>query len=114
MSKSTFVYTTYIRTTPEKLWETLTDSQFVRKYWSIRLNRSTRQDSHLKARALLHLDDRARSATSIITVREASSRLPLRYPSPLSRSHPREPLSPSPKPFLRLASTTHIRERFDQ
>jgi uncharacterized protein YndB with AHSA1/START domain len=33
MSKSTFVYMTYIRTTPEKLWETLTDSQFVRKYW---------------------------------------------------------------------------------
>jgi uncharacterized protein YndB with AHSA1/START domain len=33
MSKSTFVYVTYIRATPEKLWEALTDSQFVRKYW---------------------------------------------------------------------------------
>lgn len=33
MSKSTFEYVIYIRTTPEKLWEALTDSQFVRKYW---------------------------------------------------------------------------------
>jgi uncharacterized protein YndB with AHSA1/START domain len=33
MSNSTFVYVIYIRTTPEKLWGALTDSQFVRKYW---------------------------------------------------------------------------------
>lgn len=33
MTKSSFVYVTYIRTTPEKLWEALTDSQLVRKYW---------------------------------------------------------------------------------
>ena len=33
MAKSSFVYVTYIRTTEEKLWEALTDSQFVRKYW---------------------------------------------------------------------------------
>jgi uncharacterized protein YndB with AHSA1/START domain len=33
MTRSSFVYVTYIRTTPENLWEALTDSQFVRKYW---------------------------------------------------------------------------------
>ena len=33
MSKSGFVYVIYIRTTPEKLWEALTDSPFVRQYW---------------------------------------------------------------------------------
>ena len=33
MSNSTFVYVIYIRTTPEKLWAALTDSQFVREYW---------------------------------------------------------------------------------
>jgi uncharacterized protein YndB with AHSA1/START domain len=29
----TFVYATYIRTTPEKLWEALTDGDFSVKYW---------------------------------------------------------------------------------
>ena len=33
MSKSSFVYVTYIRTTPEKLWTALTDAEFNRKYW---------------------------------------------------------------------------------
>lgn len=30
---STFVYTTYIRTTPEQLWKGLTDPAFTRRYW---------------------------------------------------------------------------------
>jgi uncharacterized protein YndB with AHSA1/START domain len=29
----TFVYTTYIRTTPEKLWQALTSGDFSEKYW---------------------------------------------------------------------------------
>ena len=33
MAKSTYVYVTYIRTTPEKLWKALTDPQFTRQYW---------------------------------------------------------------------------------
>ena len=33
MANSSFAYVIYIRTTPEKLWEALTNSQFVRKYW---------------------------------------------------------------------------------
>ena len=33
MGKSTFVYVTYIRTTPEKLWSALTDAQFMKQYW---------------------------------------------------------------------------------
>lgn len=32
-NRSQFVYVTYIRTTPEKLWEALTDPLFIRKYW---------------------------------------------------------------------------------
>ncbi len=31
--RSSFVYVTFIRTTPEKLWEALTDPQFTRQYW---------------------------------------------------------------------------------
>lgn len=33
MARSTFVYVTYIRTTPEKLWTALTDAQFMKQYW---------------------------------------------------------------------------------
>jgi uncharacterized protein YndB with AHSA1/START domain len=33
MAKSTFVYVTYIRTTPEKLWSALTDIAFMKQYW---------------------------------------------------------------------------------
>ena len=33
MARSTFVYVTYIRTTPEKLWSALTDEKFIKQYW---------------------------------------------------------------------------------
>ena len=33
MSESRFVYATYIRTTPEKLWQALTEPEFTRRYW---------------------------------------------------------------------------------
>jgi uncharacterized protein YndB with AHSA1/START domain len=33
MSKPEFIYVTYIETTPEKLWEALTHSEFSRRYW---------------------------------------------------------------------------------
>ena len=33
MNRSTFMYVTYIRTTPEKLWSALTDPATMRQYW---------------------------------------------------------------------------------
>jgi uncharacterized protein YndB with AHSA1/START domain len=33
MSKASFVYVTYIRTTSEKLWQALIDPEFNRRYW---------------------------------------------------------------------------------
>ena len=33
MAKSTFVYVTYIRTTPKELWNALTDIEFMKQYW---------------------------------------------------------------------------------
>jgi DNA-binding transcriptional ArsR family regulator/uncharacterized protein YndB with AHSA1/START domain len=33
MDKPSFVYTTYIETTPEKLWQALTDPAFTQRYW---------------------------------------------------------------------------------
>jgi uncharacterized protein YndB with AHSA1/START domain len=40
MEKPKFVYVTYIRTTPAKLWEALTDPKFIRQYFC-----GTRQES---------------------------------------------------------------------
>ncbi len=33
MARSTFVYVSYIRTTPEKLWAALTDAEYMKQYW---------------------------------------------------------------------------------
>ena len=33
MTRSAFVYVTFIRTTPEKLWSALTEPEFVKQYW---------------------------------------------------------------------------------
>lgn len=33
MARSTFIYVSYIRTTPETLWSALTDAEFMKQYW---------------------------------------------------------------------------------
>jgi uncharacterized protein YndB with AHSA1/START domain len=33
MSKPSYIYVTYINTTPEKLWQALTDGETTRRYW---------------------------------------------------------------------------------
>jgi uncharacterized protein YndB with AHSA1/START domain len=33
MPKPEFIYISYIETTPEKLWEALTSSEFSKRYW---------------------------------------------------------------------------------
>ena len=35
VDKPSFVYTTYIRTTPERLWQALTEPAFTERYWAI-------------------------------------------------------------------------------
>jgi uncharacterized protein YndB with AHSA1/START domain len=35
MSDHAFVYTTFINTTPERLWQALTDPAFTRRYWGV-------------------------------------------------------------------------------
>ena len=43
MKPERFVYVTYIRTTPEKLWQALMDPEFTQRYWL-----QTRQESDWK------------------------------------------------------------------
>jgi uncharacterized protein YndB with AHSA1/START domain/DNA-binding transcriptional ArsR family regulator len=37
MTSNEFVYVTYIKTTPEQLWQALTDPAFTRRYWGVAL-----------------------------------------------------------------------------
>jgi uncharacterized protein YndB with AHSA1/START domain len=46
MDRPSFVYVTYIRTTPEKLWNALTEPEFTRQFWA-----GTWQESEWKAGA---------------------------------------------------------------
>jgi DNA-binding transcriptional ArsR family regulator/uncharacterized protein YndB with AHSA1/START domain len=45
MDKPSFVYTTYIRTTPERLWQALTDPAFTERYWDITFDSDWQQGS---------------------------------------------------------------------
>lgn len=44
MAKSTYVYVTYIKAAPEKLWSALTDGEFMKAYWF-----GCRGESHWRA-----------------------------------------------------------------
>lgn len=47
MDRPSFVYTTYIRTTPERLWQALTDPAFTRRYWGAVLTTDWRPGSEM-------------------------------------------------------------------
>jgi DNA-binding transcriptional ArsR family regulator/uncharacterized protein YndB with AHSA1/START domain len=47
MDKPSFVYTTFIKTTPERLWQGLTDPAFTTRYWNIAFESDWRTGSAL-------------------------------------------------------------------
>jgi uncharacterized protein YndB with AHSA1/START domain len=82
MAKSTFVYVTYIRTTPEKLWSALTDAQFMKQYWF-----GNHCESQWTARSswkLVHPDGRMAAAGEIIEA-EPPKRLVIRWQDQIRR-----------------------------
>ena len=48
MSKPSFVYTTYIRTTPEQLWKGLTDPAFTQRYWNLSFSTDWKPGSEIE------------------------------------------------------------------
>lgn len=50
MDKPEFVYTTYIRTTPEQVWRGLTDPAFTRGYWGLALESDWKAGSTVTVR----------------------------------------------------------------
>ncbi len=43
VDRPSFVYTTYIRTTPERLWRALTEPAFTRRYWGVTFDSDWRE-----------------------------------------------------------------------
>ena len=76
MNDSRFVYVTYIRTTPEKLWKALIDPEFTRRFWN-----ETWQDCEWKPGATWRLmipDGREADAGEVVEI-EPQRRLVLRW-----------------------------------
>jgi uncharacterized protein YndB with AHSA1/START domain len=73
---SSFVYVTYIRTTPERLWSALTSPEFAQQYW-----RGARPEADWKpggAWKLMFPDGRVADAGEIVAF-EPSKRLSIRW-----------------------------------
>ncbi|MDB5310614.1 MAG: hypothetical protein JWO38_4816 [Gemmataceae bacterium] len=76
MASSRFVYVTYIRTTPEKLWQALIDPEFTRRYWC-----GTRHESEWKPGASWRImipDGRVADSGEVLEI-EPNRRLVLRW-----------------------------------
>lgn len=76
MNDSRFVYVTYIRTTPEKLWKALIDPEFTRRFWN-----ETWQDCEWKPGATWRLmipDGRVADAGEVVEI-EPQRSLVLRW-----------------------------------
>ena len=75
-AKSSFVYVTYIRTTPDTLWSALTSGEFAQKYWL-----GTRPEAEWKAGGswkLIYPDGRVTDTGQIIDF-EPGKRLSIRW-----------------------------------
>jgi DNA-binding transcriptional ArsR family regulator/uncharacterized protein YndB with AHSA1/START domain len=48
VEKPSFVYTTYIRTTPERLWQALTEPAFIERYWGATLHTDWKPGSEMR------------------------------------------------------------------
>jgi uncharacterized protein YndB with AHSA1/START domain len=66
MSKE-FVYTTYIKTTPEKVWQAITTPEFTRQYWSNENISDWKQGSEWR-----HVDPKSKQAFVVGKVLESN------------------------------------------
>lgn len=76
MAESQFVYVTYIRSTPEKLWRALTEPELTRRYWM-----AATQESEWKPGAswkILFADGRVADSGEIVEI-EPQRRMVLKW-----------------------------------
>lgn len=74
-----FIYTTYIRTTPQKVWDAITKSEFTRQYWANANISDWKKGSEWK-----HVDDKSGQVRVIGKVLESNppTRLVTSWASP--------------------------------
>jgi len=51
MNNAEFVYTTYIKTTPEKVWAAITNPEFARQYWETELHSDWKKGSKWQSKS---------------------------------------------------------------
>jgi uncharacterized protein YndB with AHSA1/START domain/biotin operon repressor len=78
--ETTFVYTTYIRTTPERLWQALTDAAFTRRYWGAELYSDWRVGSPIRWRE--GADGEPHDLGQVVLEAEPYRRLAYTWPPP--------------------------------
>jgi uncharacterized protein YndB with AHSA1/START domain len=78
--RTRFAYTTYIRTTPERLWRALTDSAFTRRYWGAGLHSDWRVGSPVLWQE--GPEDEPKDLGSVVLEAEPHRRLSYSWPAP--------------------------------
>jgi DNA-binding transcriptional ArsR family regulator/uncharacterized protein YndB with AHSA1/START domain len=72
VDKPSFVYATYIRTTPERLWQALTEPAFTRRYWGATFDTDWKAGSTMTWE---HFGDRSADPEQVVLVSEPFRRL---------------------------------------
>ncbi|MBB6673357.1 SRPBCC family protein [Cohnella nanjingensis] len=83
MNNSTFAYVTYIATTPEKLWEALTNGDFTEKYW---FGRKVQSDWTEGAPVTFRIADGTVAAQGVVLESEPYRRLSYTFQWPEDRT----------------------------
>jgi uncharacterized protein YndB with AHSA1/START domain/DNA-binding transcriptional ArsR family regulator len=109
MNETQFVYTTYIRTTPERLWQALTDPAFTRRYWGVGLHSDWRAGSPVLWQE--GSDDEPRDLDSVVVEAEPYARLSYTWPPP--QQHHADLFGWSPERLAELQREPRSRVRFE-
>jgi uncharacterized protein YndB with AHSA1/START domain/DNA-binding transcriptional ArsR family regulator len=109
MNGTQFVYTTYIRTTPERLWQALTDPAFTRRYWGVGLHSDWRAGSPVLWQE--GPDEEPRDLDSVVVEAEPYRRLSYTWPPP--QQHHADLFGWSPERLAELQREPRSRVRFE-
>jgi uncharacterized protein YndB with AHSA1/START domain len=110
-SKPEFVYVTYIETTPEKLWEALTNSEFTRRYW---FNTEVKSDWKVGSPFALVMDGKTTDTGEILEA-DRPRRLAYTFKHELDEEMRKEPptkVTFTIQPFGNLVKLTVTHEDF--
>jgi uncharacterized protein YndB with AHSA1/START domain len=87
MARPEFIYVTYIETTPEKVWEALTSSEFTRRYW---FNTEVKSDWKVGSPFALVMDGQTTDTGQILEA-DRSRRLSYSFKHELDEEMRKEP-----------------------